>query len=77
VDLWGRPEYLEIGEQLRKRLHAEWDPEFCLAESARKRAAGDDVVAWAEANQPEAPYYLAPPDVDHECFINTYDERIP
>ena len=77
TDLWGRPDLLEVGEALRKRLHADWDPEFCLAEAKRKREATYAMMEWAEKTQPETPYYLSPPEEEVDRDLNFYEERTP
>lgn len=75
-DLWGDPEFLELGEALRQRLHQDWDPDKALRESKRLHEEFISLRKKIEKDPIPAPYQLIPPRIDREQQINTQEHRL-
>lgn len=69
-DLWGQPEYEEVGQKLLAKLREEWDPEWVHAEAKKNLERYQEAVEWGRKNQPRADYLLVPPKEDLEADLD-------
>ena len=69
-DLWGQPEYEEIGQTLLAKLEKNWNPKWVRPESRKNDRRYQALEAWGKRVKPKSDELLVPPDIDLEADLD-------